>query len=377
MSPSPKSYFPSLGALRFYAALTIVLVHIPSFTYFFGTPVMRFPVEWFTIEGTTLFFVMSGFLVTLSLLRAIDNPDGLQLRRFYSGRALRIAPMYIAVILVTLLLFAYTLDMTSLILAVTFMIPIARVLLTTPLIHFWTLCVEEHFIWLLAALVKRCNILHLFYAAIGLRGVMFAVANALPTGDPLQRLLMFYQWDALALSGILAVHYHRGAAWLRHLYRYKGFVALLALIVIIAPNPAIWEDDLPVYFAWRTFAGVSLALLLFDLATNPKPIIRLENAVTRFLGTITYGIFAFHIVVIGVLARTLQPTTLETSHVDAALYYLLVIGVTMVVGWLAHTIIEVPFMTLRERWRKGGSPPSRPITYTPTLDQPAARPPHG
>jgi peptidoglycan/LPS O-acetylase OafA/YrhL len=51
-------------------------------------------------HGVTLFFAISGFLITTLLLRERDRHGAIDLRAFYVRRALRIFPLYYAVLLI-------------------------------------------------------------------------------------------------------------------------------------------------------------------------------------------------------------------------------------------------------------------------------------
>jgi peptidoglycan/LPS O-acetylase OafA/YrhL len=105
-----KLYFRNLDSIRFFAALMVFLSHtmfgryrIPKIQ---GTIVERFLYGISNGEmGVTLFFVLSGFLITYLILSEQELTGNFSIKNFYIRRILRIWPLYFAVIAVTFLLF--------------------------------------------------------------------------------------------------------------------------------------------------------------------------------------------------------------------------------------------------------------------------------
>jgi len=92
-----KIRFPNLNALRFFAALAVVLFHMEHKKYVFGLPSLWGRLYWISTIGyhaVTFFFVLSGFLITYLLLKERDVFSRISVFRFYGRRALRIMPVY-------------------------------------------------------------------------------------------------------------------------------------------------------------------------------------------------------------------------------------------------------------------------------------------
>ena len=91
---------PELDTLRGIAVSLVVLFHAFAFTYglreLSGLPKFFVELTMGGWVGVNLFFVLSGFLITGILLDTKNRKDFY--RRFYSRRALRILPLYYAVL---------------------------------------------------------------------------------------------------------------------------------------------------------------------------------------------------------------------------------------------------------------------------------------
>lgn len=95
------AYNPSLDGLRAIAVLLVVFSHG---SYRLLAPDVRIPMGGI---GVGIFFVLSGYLITSLLLREHANRGRISLRDFYVRRALRIWPLYYAVLLLQLVVLVH------------------------------------------------------------------------------------------------------------------------------------------------------------------------------------------------------------------------------------------------------------------------------
>lgn len=90
-------FFGSLDGLRAISIIAVVWLHSWWGTNYYdrlaATPILRHG-----FFGVQVFFVVSGFLITTLLLREMDRYGTISLRDFYLRRALRIWPLYYAVL---------------------------------------------------------------------------------------------------------------------------------------------------------------------------------------------------------------------------------------------------------------------------------------
>jgi peptidoglycan/LPS O-acetylase OafA/YrhL len=98
LSPQNRSHIPSLDGLR---ATAIMLVFFAHVGYMYNVSWMgNFPGGF----GVTVFFFLSGYLITTLLRREFEHTGSISFRKFYLRRAYRIfPPLYIVLFLIFLL----------------------------------------------------------------------------------------------------------------------------------------------------------------------------------------------------------------------------------------------------------------------------------
>src|SRR5579871_1400371 len=87
-SPSSRAYIPGLDGIRALAVITIFLYHAQVIPHIPGE------------LATTIFFFLSGFLITTLFVREQSKSGTIDLLGFYSRRALRtLPPLFLALLI--------------------------------------------------------------------------------------------------------------------------------------------------------------------------------------------------------------------------------------------------------------------------------------
>lgn len=124
--------------------------------------------------GVDIFFVISGFLITLNILKEITSTGTVSLSNFYAKRFLRILPAAFFTIFITFLISLFLLSPVQLLtnlydglfsifsllnfrLAINSTNYFANTEAISPFQHFWSLCIEEQFYLLWPALILFCT----------------------------------------------------------------------------------------------------------------------------------------------------------------------------------------------------------------------------
>lgn len=163
------SRIPCLDGLRAIAVLLVISEHL-RYDSIAGDYLKWLPFDGRT--GVALFFVLSGFLITLLLLDERARRGSIDLRRFYLRRSLRILPAYYVFLVVIAGLAAARLvsttwqDLGTAALLVTNLHPDSE---GWTLAHTWTLAIEAQFYILCPLLLIA---LHRFIPLLNTRGVL-------------------------------------------------------------------------------------------------------------------------------------------------------------------------------------------------------------
>jgi peptidoglycan/LPS O-acetylase OafA/YrhL len=163
LSHSFGARIPELDGIRGIAILSVLLFHLFKYTMLYR-PVLG--ENWARLAhlaaratehggyGVDLFFVLSGFLITGILLDT--RSDGHYFRNFYGRRALRIFPLYYAVLAVILLCYR---DSGNYVLLSFFQLSNIAPILGIMMVNgaMWSLSVEEHFYLCWPLIVRKLN----------------------------------------------------------------------------------------------------------------------------------------------------------------------------------------------------------------------------
>ena len=377
-SPSHR-HLPALDGLRGLAIVLVFLVHYGggAKSSFLPLRIAGLAVQagW---TGVTLFFILSGFLISGILWDARDQPH--PWRNFYMRRVLRIFPLYYAALALVILAATFAhhtrLAWTHLYIYALYIqnipLPFNAGNLGSPLelAHFWSLAVEEQFylIWpfLLLRLrtlgQARALCLAVFLLSAAFRVFAWFCLPALP--NPLHPELhrVFYgaygftlsRVGELAAGGYLAICYRDPAYWQR-LKRCAPalFFAGAAGFLAAAAHAGTLTDEC----AEGYMAGLLCMTLCFSgllvLSLEPGIVNRFASwRLLRWLGGISYGFYIFHVLFMHqyeAIARSLAPHA--GNNVIFGLEFIVAGTLTTAMAFLSFRFFESWFLRLRSRYR--------------------------
>jgi peptidoglycan/LPS O-acetylase OafA/YrhL len=322
--------WPGLDGLRGFAILFVLAAHSDIVHVYVAGQV-----------GVTLFFVLSGFLITYLLLDEVDDTGGVDLKAFYGRRALRLLPA----LLVYLVGIAILISILGLELPIWDMTwPPALYLANYVQIfgqdlhahrHLWSLAVEEHFylvwpvlVWLGAT--RRLKILGL--VLVGLVGWRLGIGVI----DP---VWAYHSTDtnayALGIGCLLAAAHQRG--WRIRLHRRTAeagvFLLLFLCLVPVRDLEHLYEVGV-----WLSPLAALVSAVCVYAAVELRPAF-LGARGLRWFGGISYALYLWH-------APLLQIPALDASRSTR----LTAVGLAIGIAWMSWTWIESPI--LKSRWRQ-------------------------
>lgn len=359
-------YLIQLDGLRF-VAVTLVMVD-----HWLGEAV-RLPLGYF---GVNLFFVLSGFLITRILLTSkakdqrLGRSHGFSLRQFYIRRSLRIFPIYYVTIL-ALVAIDFPAVRAHLGWLLTYTPNLWVALHQTwlgAIDHLWSLAVEEQYYLFFPFLIfwtPNRYVLSLLFGLTGLSVLLRLILFLSGTHWTVSFVLMPTCLDAFGLGGLMAWLLVFRPEWFRQFFRKQalwlaGFVLYavnLALMMHFAPERTLFSDVLD-----RLCASLFCFMIIGRAVIGYEGAARwlLENAVSNYLGRISYGLYLFHNLVFNYYHSTPSyltlriwrrlmgylPGFLETRPVQLAYFYALTVLIATV-SWYA---IERPVNRLKDRF---------------------------
>jgi len=349
---SEKIFLPGLNGIRAIAALAVVMSHINlgldkfGFDKSHGLSLASF--------GVTVFFALSGFLITYLLLVEKEKTKTIAIKKFYVRRVLRIWPLYFFYMLLVLFAVGSQLLGQSLWFYLFMMpnVPFAvnasgGALVTLPfLAHYWSLGVEEQFYAFWPHLVKKIKSIGVFLVSFA---VLFfglkLVLKFLNAPNEIQSLLHYTRFGCLAIGGIGAYvfHYHKNKV---SFFQYK-IVEILAWGVFVL----IAFDKFHLFsIVDHEIVAVVTLVIIFNQVNNTKKLVSLENPVFDYLGKISFGLYVYNPLVIYCVSLLFNKIVIENAALKLILIYTLVPLSIIAVAHLSYFYFEKRFLTLKTKY---------------------------
>ena len=301
MKSNNSEYFSQLDSLRAIAVLMVIISHWFSSEHFLN----RYTAN--GVIGVTLFFVLSGFLITGILLKSKNKvEEGSSIWKafkvFYMRRSLRIFPVYYLLLFILLVFNLASVRDTfwwHFFYASNFYFWIKDAFAGS-LSHLWSLAVEEQFylVWpAIILLVPRWFLTSVLFIGI-LIGVSFRLMMVTEISD-MGRLLMPGSLDSFCIGGLLALGRKEMKPWYKYyLVRQRWFILLAFFLIVTVHLPAfriLSEAQSSAFYL--LLISVAFGILINVVSYNIDiPVISqiLNNKILLFIGKISYGVYLFH-----------------------------------------------------------------------------------
>jgi peptidoglycan/LPS O-acetylase OafA/YrhL len=332
INPSHGGFIPSIEGMRAIAVLVVLFFHL-DIKFFSGGYL-----------GVDLFFVISGFIITRNILFDLNN-ENFSIKNFYIRRFRRLFPALAVTILITIIISLLIIPPEQLIKtsqsAISAIFSLANVNFwleagyfdasasTKPLLHTWSLSVEEQFyLFWPAALLLLKDVRKLLFFSFALLLLSLTASYIFRASDPdaVFYLLPFrvHQLMAGALVAISLLHLK---GWRGNVFAIISVVGFLCLATFFA------ESKSPLFSAFFVTCSGFLLLVCRDSSFSNM---FFGNKCMLWVGKRSYAIYLVHWPVI-VLYKYFIGFDL------VLLEQILLLVATFVLAVILHEMVEKPF----------------------------------
>jgi peptidoglycan/LPS O-acetylase OafA/YrhL len=345
-----RTYVPELDGLRAFSVLLVISFHMDNGTW-----------HWLVgNNGVTVFFVLSGYLITMLALREERSRGRLSIAAFYVRRVFRLLPLYYVVLAVYCVLIfglnGFSDRRRIFALALPYYLTYLQEFVffggngggngpVPPFLQTWSLGIEEKFylVWpVLAFIFWRRSVVTRSVGTVILTVVTMFAQHIF--GRAMGRFLHPY---SLILVGCLTALLLDNPFWFRRLAwlgrSWAGGVATLAFLFIHYRTR--YADG---FWIRNAEYPLAVAVLLVALVLGEGPIQRfLRIPFLVMIGRLSYGMYLVHLLAVRVAERVVRRG--PENLVLATVALLLACAVSIVGAYCLSVLIERPGIAIGRR----------------------------
>ncbi len=356
---SSPVHLPGLNGIRAIAAIAVILSHTTLLLKLFGLDSFLFGS---TADGSprgtdlagfgvSMFFALSGFLITYLLLLE-KSKHAIDVKSFYIRRVLRIHPLYYVYLAISVvLIYFFSLDLApGWLLFYIFLAPNVPFVFGAEIYligHYWSLGVEEQYYLVYPWLVRWADRLHfvliaLIVVLIGLK-LVFRYVD-LGWGLLPYNFVHVTRFQCMLIGALGAWYFHSGNSLFLRLTssivaQVLSWVAVLLVGLNLFHIASVLDQEI--------FCVITVVIIIGQV-TRTNRLINLETPAFDFLGKISYGLYVWHPMVLVILAKIFVVDL--PVPVKYVLVYLLALGFTVLIAYLSYEYFEKYFLRMKDRF---------------------------
>ncbi|MET4878796.1 acyltransferase [Morganella morganii] len=332
MSTENKLIKP-LSSIRFFAALFVLLSHLGFLS---NTNISFFMINEGFI-GVTLFFILSGFILSYSYQDRLSNKT-ISISEFYIARIARIYPLHIITLLISIHFF--TINITGITIFLSNIL-LLQAFIPHPDYYFslnapsWSISVEMFFYLLFPLFIKLNNrtLLLLSFTIIFVKIIIAIFSDELQHAmlyiSPLLRLPDF-------LIGILIYRLRKNypLELPRHTTNILQFTSIIILFVFV-----FMSDKINIAHRYDIYYIIPMGLIIFSLSFNSGVIADILSYRTIvYLGEASFSLYMTHQLII----RYLVEINEKYNILPIVYFFIFVILTCIITSLLFYKFIEKP-----------------------------------
>ncbi len=382
-----KKYFYNINGIRFLLASLVLIHHVAVVTQLNGISNFFNKLDFLKAFGpvsVSLFFALSGFLITYILLIEKKETGSISIKKFYLSRVLRIFPLYYIIITIHLFVIPYTplhtieskllvgdigIHFSDYQLIPTWLINILYFLLMPqvalsllvangakfiPAGHVWSIGVEEIFYLIWPLLLLRYSnkfrqlvtkLLLSYYSLI----ILFAIAIILIKYNIVANknfqislnfsciMFLYNRVTCMFIGAVGAYILINKPAILQRITQKNKFILSIVIMILL------FATGIRVPFLTHEFYCLFFVTIILYLIKEDKKYF-LENPVLNYLGKISYGIYMYQM-----LAIFLVTYLYKQYNFHFIIIYPLSFIVTILMASFSYELIESKFLKLKNK----------------------------
>lgn len=358
-----KIYLSNLGGVRFIAAFMVIMSHLELNKSYFNLDNIFQTVKHLGSLGVTLFFVLSGFLITYLLIKEKEKEKKINIRNFYIRRVLRIWPLYYFIGILSIFVFPYIeilnipnlklefdYDNQFFLVIFLFIFLLSNLLAYIKVVPFavqtWSIGTEEQFYLLWPILINKVkNINQWFVALILSYNLLLYVINIsffenIKYMGLIKSFIYTFQLDSLTIGALGAYWFNKKGRILNNITNnYLAFMTFCVLSFVIMFNYQFPFFNVTIY-------ALLFVVLILNLVANKSLSLLLENKVLNYLGKISYGLYMYHQIIIVICINFL----LNKNAFNGLNLFLMSVSLTILVSGLSYKFLEKPFLDKKDKF---------------------------
>lgn len=366
-----RIYFSGINALRFIAALAVIITHTELLKGVFG-----FKSYWqnafiFNLGGMGVyfFFVLSGFLITYLLLVEKKKYPYIKIKNFYVRRILRIWPLYYLIVIVGFFILpkfdifhisyleeSFKSNFTENLILYVLILPNLAFSLFPAVPNIgqaWSIGVEEQFYLVWPWIISKSKnilktllviIISLFLLKVGVL-ILGKIYNGSAWYGPLKLMVAMSKFECMAIGGIGAYFLFSKSTILKIFYnKYVLVLSILGIPLLIYITPNILQDGIHIVYS------ILFLIIILNVSNNTLKL-NFENKLFNYLGKISYGIYMYHFMIIPVVLSVIKSNyNIKSEMAINSLIYSTVIIITICISSISYHFIERPFINLKSKF---------------------------
>ncbi|WP_223584180.1 acyltransferase family protein [Sphingobacterium sp. GVS05A] len=354
-------FLNGLNGIRTIAALGVLLSHINlslrEFKMFnislFGFDKNGNQDSWSLGEhGVTMFFVLSGFLITYLLLKEYDKTSFINIGKFYMRRILRIWPLYFLYISMTLIiLWKYIVPDLNLVYYLTFFanVPFIKSQSYLAMNHLWSISVEEQFylFWpVLFLFFVRRNFVVCVLSVI----IVLSVARVfIWYVSPFSLMALFSvvnRFDCMLIGALGAFLVHRNNKIIDILNNRLLQISCWIIVLLLVVNKFIFFNSIIEIFVIEV---VTLIIIIGQIKIKNR-IVNLENPLFSYIGKLSFGLYVYHPLFIVGFYKFIDFHFFSNELLNVVIIFLSVLVSSLIMAHVSYYYFEQKFLNMKTRY---------------------------